>query len=269
MLGNLVRLPRCKAYAVADRIGKRPNWVFARLRCDPGGGIRTHRRKTCRLRKRAIARIGPNGKSKTGVEVDTTTRELRGRVDRGLPLFRKGEFRDLIPTSDQRDGLGKEEMLAMDASVAAARAPRSCLRSGASGRVGMRVSFAVDLGAREVESFKNYELWRKSPVSAKSVSRLLNIVEFCQFIAAAPHGARRIFTETWIRQRNTNHTLPLQCDRCRPPIPSHEGATRGYFQESSIPKTPPWYLRGDTLCFRIFANGNDGTAGNGVAGWRS
>ena len=112
-----------------------------------------------RLRKRLVASIGPDGKSKTGVDLDTTTRQLRERVGQGLPLFRKGEFRGLIPASDQWGDIGKEAMLARGASVAAAaRAPKSCPMSGASGRVCMRGSFAVDIDVRASESLQNYEL---------------------------------------------------------------------------------------------------------------
>ena len=94
-------------------------------------------------------------------------REIRARVGKGLLLFRKGEFRDLIPTPPQWEEIEKDSALAAEEGVTAARASKSCLRSGASGRLGMRVSFALEPDVREVESFKNYELWRKFHVSGK------------------------------------------------------------------------------------------------------
>ena len=128
-------------------------------------GVSTHEdegeraeEKLGRLRKRLIASIGPDGKSKTGVDVGATMRELRARVAQGFPLFRKGEFRVLILTPPQWEEIEKDALLAVEEGVASGRVPKSCLRSGSSGRVGMRVSFALEPDVREAESFKNYEL---------------------------------------------------------------------------------------------------------------
>ena len=111
-----------------------------------------------RLKKRLIASIGLDGKSKTGVDLGATMLGLRARVAQGLPLFRKGEFRDFIPTPAQWEEVEKDAFLAAEAGVAPCRVPKSCIRSGSSGRVGMRVSFALEPDVQEIESFKNYEL---------------------------------------------------------------------------------------------------------------